>query len=348
MKSLRNVLIVSEGSPGHVTQSRGLVNCIAARCEIDQFCLETRPKFGGFMRAVIRHCVMGGNGRRLPDWFLGRFLGVDLGKVMAFSPDLVISSGGRSVFAARSLSERLGVPFVYIGERKPYPEGWFDIVFTPSSTERGVCDEQIGLIPTSIDKERARGAAAGWRGKPEGRLWTMVIGGDSRSHRYGEEEWLNLAKRMNEMATKYQIRWLVSTSRRTGGRVEKILRDALTPENVGDAIWWTDGNVGPGIATYFGAAERVFVSQDSVSMVSEAVACRVDTVVFHPREVYLGEKNYISGYLGNLEEKRLIQRLSIEALDKCGDVKQPSGFGGLKDVDYMADYLFGKLGFGKE
>ena len=94
---------------------------------------ECRPKINGFVRHLIRLFWMGKSGRPLPDSMLYGPIGLERPKPGEPAPDLIISSGGRSVFAARTLAVKFGVPFVFLGERKPYPPDWFHTVFTPSS-----------------------------------------------------------------------------------------------------------------------------------------------------------------------------------------------------------------------
>ncbi|MGL4401084.1 MAG: ELM1/GtrOC1 family putative glycosyltransferase, partial [Luteolibacter sp.] len=176
----RVVWIISEGSPGHVSQSVGLVSALAEIVPLETRQIECRPKIRGFVRHLIRLFWMGKNGRALPAWMLHGPLGLE--PTAGPAPDLIVSSGGRSVFAARSLAMKFRVPFVFLGERKPHPPAWFHTVFTPSVLETAPNDLRMDVIPTSITPQKVNDAAATWAGRPDGRLWTLLIGGASRSH----------------------------------------------------------------------------------------------------------------------------------------------------------------------
>ena len=133
MSGNRIIWIVSEGSPGHVSQSTGLAAALAEKIPVTTRQFESRPKINGFVRTLIRRFWMGKKGRPLPDWMLDRWIGLEPAKAGETAPDLIISSGGRSVFAARTLAVRHGVPFIFLGERKPYPAAWFHTVLTSRS-----------------------------------------------------------------------------------------------------------------------------------------------------------------------------------------------------------------------
>ncbi len=313
MSSPRHIWILSEGSPGHVSQSLGLTAAIADKLPVSIHQFETRPQFGGLGRTFVRHLLMGKSGRPLPDSFLCSKLALSPDPTSVPKPDLIVSSGGKSVFAARSLAVRYGVPFVFLGERKPYPPEWFHTVFTPSALETAACDVRMDIIPTKINPEIVRNAAEAWTDKPSGRLWAMLIGGPSRSHHYQSNEWDQLATDMSAIARRDGIRWLVTTSRRTGREIENLLRSKLPPEVVADAVWWCH-EPQKKLAAYLGAAERLWVTQDSVSMITEAASVGKPVVVIRPSHTPFPPTSFMPGYLENLESLGLIQRLPMAGL----------------------------------
>lgn len=340
----RHIWILSEGSPGHVSQSLGLSAAIAGKLPVSIHQLETRPQFGGFARALVRHLHMGKSGRPLTDSFLHTKLALAPDPASLPKPDLIISSGGKSVFAARSLAVRHGVPFVFLGERKPYPHAWFHTVFTPSALETAACDIRMDIIPTKINPDVVRDAAAAWTDKPAGRLWTMLIGGPSRSHRYQPHEWEQLAACMADIARRLGIRWLVTTSRRTGREIESLLREKLPPEVVADAVWWCH-EPQKKLAAYLGAAERLWVTQDSVSMVTEAASTGKPVVVIRPSETPFPPTSFMPGYLENLESLGLIQRLPMAGLSAYQETPPPRPVRQALSTEALADITLERIGW---
>lgn len=313
MSTPRVIWIISEGSPGHVSQSLGLAAALAEKIPVETHQLECRPKINGLVRHLIRLLVMRKSGRPLPDSLLYGPIGLERPKLSEPAPDLIISSGGRSVFAARTLAVKYGVPFIFLGERKPYPPSWFHTIFTPSSLETAANDIRMDVIPTKISPEIVRQAASNWINQPDGLLWAMLIGGKSRSHDFQDADWENLAAGMTALAKREGIRWLVTTSRRTGKDVEAKLRNLLPPEIIGDAVWWCH-QPEKKFPAYLGAAEAIWVTQDSVSMVTEAVATDKPVAVIQPAHTPFPATSFMPGYLSNLESLGLISRLPIARL----------------------------------
>jgi len=306
---MRTAWIISEGSPGHISQSLGLVEALKEKIPLAVQTIECRPQLTGVARSLVR-AWMGRVGRPLPRWMLQRWLRVAPLTPTGAKPDLILSSGGKSVFAARTLAARTGTPFVFLGERKPYPSEWFHTAFTPSPLETGVNDAPIEMIPTQINCASVERAAGQWPERPAGRLWAMIIGGASVSHRYKEADWDALANGMNHLARTHGIRWLLTTSRRTGADTERQLRAALSPDVLAKAVWWAE-QVEKKLAAFLGAAELVFVTQDSVTMVTEAVASGRPAVVVRPEQVSFDETSFLPGYFANLEQHGRIQRIQM-------------------------------------
>jgi uncharacterized protein len=313
MSDKRIIWILSEGSPGHVSQSLGLVAALADQVSLESSQFECRPRIGGLMRSLIRLFWMGKSGRPLPGSFLHGPLGLDPINTNEPRPDLIVSSGGKSVFAARTLAVRYNAPFIFLGERKPYPPGWFHTVFTPSSLETTPNDVLLDVIPTKITPQIVEQAAAAWKDRPAGRLWTLLVGGKSRSHHYTDADCEKLAAGMTALAQRHDIRWLVTTSRRTGKETEAKLRGLLPPDVVAEAVWWCHAPEKK-FAAYLGAAEMIWVTQDSVSMVTEAAATGLPTVVVYPQDLRFPATSFMPGYLENLESLGLIQRLPISKI----------------------------------
>jgi mitochondrial fission protein ELM1 len=272
--------------------------------------VDVKRRFSGLQRGLMRRLI-GRSGHHVPG-FLQRRIIADLalpeGELRV--PDLILSSGGRSVFVARVFANRYKVPFIFIGERKPYPSEWFHTVFTPSVLEQGVNDVSIDLIPTGVTPEKVAQAAAHYE-CPEGTCWTMVIGGASRSHPYMETDWKQLAEGMNQLAEHHGIRWLLTTSHRTGDNAEAMLQKTLRPEVLADAIWW-DTKPEKRMMAFLGAADRVFVTQDSVTMVTECVASGKSVYVLQPEKVSFPKSSFMPQYLDRLENKNRLRRILIK------------------------------------
>lgn len=307
----RVVWIISEGSPGHLSQSEGLVAALGQQVKLEVHVILTRQRFGGFIRTLVRRW-MGRAGSPLSDRFLKSMLGCEPPGMM---PNLIVTSGGKAVFAARSLAVKHGAPLVFLGERKPYPASWFHTVFTPSPFETDATDVPLEMIPTSITPEKVNFASATWEERPNGSLWAMIIGGTSASHPYTDADWKLLALKMNTLAQANDIRWLVSTSRRTGAGAEAILREHLDPQSIARAVWWGE-KPEKLMAAFLGSATWVCVTRDSVTMVTEAVASGRPVLVTAPAGIAIKPTSFLHAYYDRLEKA---SRIVLVPIDRLGD-----------------------------
>ena len=339
---MKTALVVSEGSPGHDSQSEGLARALGEVVELEVRRVNGRSRAVGWMRPVVR-AVMGRDGRALPGWALSALCGVRYAGA-AGGVDAVISSGGKSVFAARSLAVRLGCPFVFVDEQKKFPNGWFNVIVSPVAGEARANAVRAAALPSMVTAEMVEAAARG-KERPEGTLWAMVIGGSSRSHRYEADDWRGLGAGMNELAARAGVRWLVTTSRRTGAEAEAIVRGGLDPAVVADAIWWAEAPRRE-LHAFLGMSGAVFVTQDSVTMVTECVSSGRPVVVVRPEAVRYPEGSFMPGYYEGLERTGLITRARAREL---GGARVPSagGIAGAAErlMDEAAREVAGRLGW---
>ena len=152
----------------------------------------------------------------------------------------------------------------------------------------------------------------------------LLIGGDSGTVRYGREDWDRLLGLLKE-GIAAQSRWIVSNSRRTPQAVsEEIARLA---DGSGGLVAFIDvRKEGAGtLAALFAASDRVAVTVDSSSMISEGIWARKPVVALLPRDAALpeleqGYRDYLAarGWMGELA----LAEASVEAMEAvCGQVK---------------------------
>ncbi|WP_411827755.1 ELM1/GtrOC1 family putative glycosyltransferase [Luteolibacter sp. AS25] len=303
-----NVWLLDEGTPGHTVQTKGIGGLLESKILARTNWIDVRLKLRGWQRPIAR-LLVGKVCRKGSALKLAHILYPGL-VLPEEKPDLIISSCGKSAYLNHLLSVAYGARSIFIGERKPFPADWFDLILTPVSD--GSKNELImPIIETGQSVEGALSAQkAFWPdGAPE-RCWTMLIGGASRTHPFKESDWSELADAMNKLAGKYQFKWLLSTSRRTGKDAEEILKKGISPEYIEQAVWW-DEEPKRCLSAYLGAGERIFVTQDSLSMMSEglAVGKRVELVL--PENWEMPEDSINGRYVRRLQGEELIGRTQI-------------------------------------
>jgi len=302
---MKNVWIVNEGSPGHLSQSVGFSVALKKLYPLKTVEVYGRTTLRGWQRHLIRF-LMGSKGRAIPLRLLSRFADITIPDG-AGKPDLIVSSGGKSVFTAHALAFLHQVPYVFIGERKPYPSHWFTAIFSPVEAEIDEKTYLLDFIPTPVTPTLIENS-----GQLESGVWCMIIGGRSRSCPFIDDDWRALAQGMNQLAKSAHIRWLLTTSRRTGSEAEAILRTELEAEFIQDAIWWAD-NPRRELYSFMARSEVLFVTQDSITMVTEAVSSGRPVVSLGLPHTEDYGNSVQEQYFKRLAQKNYIQ--SIQASD---------------------------------
>lgn len=304
--SPKNIWIVSEESPGHLSQSVGLAKALSERTPVTSHTITGRLTVRGWIRPLIRF-YMGKNARPLPPALLKKSVKFDIQQPQQ-SPDLIISSGGKSIVPAKYLSQKHHCPYLFIGEHKPYPQHWLDLqVSHKESTSSRNCII-VELIPTPVNASMINSIA-----RPSSKNWAMILGGSSRSHPYQEADWIALAKNMNTLAQLHGIKWMLSTSRRTGADVEHILQKHINPTAIQDAIWWSQ-KPRRELYTFMAHSSFLFVSQDSVTMVTEAVSAGRPVIALRPQNHHFDSNCFLAHYFNRLLKNKRVTGLETSQL----------------------------------
>lgn len=241
--------IITEGMVGTENQCVGVANAIGLSSEIKQIGLN-QPW------------------RALSPWLPLETSFTFSPKLTPPWPDLLIVSGRKSIAAARYIKKQnSGVFTVYIQNPKINPLE-FDLVAAPyhdnlTGPNVIVTDGAPNKItPTLLEKSKIEFTPL--FDKTFMPRLAILIGGNSRTHKMTQEKTIAVSNRLKELSKDYFL--MITASRRTGDENIKILKETLTGEN----IYFYDGN-GPN--PYLGMlawADKIIVTNDSVSMLSDA------------------------------------------------------------------------------
>lgn len=307
------VWMIDEGSRGHRVQSEGVLAALeGAGAKLETARVDCRERGPGAFRPLARAAM---------DAAGAAAAGAVARAASVFRPpdgpppELIVASGGTTAFALRALARRSGAFSVFVGNPKPFPGRWFDAVMTPIPLGLEAGREIVtDVVPSPTTPERLRAAAAArWPEGPPAPVWTLLVGGDSRNHRFSAGDFAALAEGANALAARAGVRWLVTTSPRTGAAGEAILAERLRPEAVAELTLF-GRRPDPVTAAYLGAADRTFVTQDSLTMLSEALLSGRAVTALAPSDVSLDPENFMARLLRRWDAWPHFARLSCAAL----------------------------------
>ena len=199
--------------------------------------------------------------------------------------DLVVSAGGETQMPNICVTRFLDVPSIFCGSllRGLGPEN-FDLVISSYAKDAGSDRHMVVLKPSAIDPDALGRPAVVPRYGPELHpcLAGLLIGGNAGPFRYRREEWERLLGFIAEIAKAWGTRWLVSTSRRTPPAVADRIAELAKDDSV-VARFIDYRTAGPGtLPEVFAKAEVIVCTEDSSTMISEAVSARLPVVGVAP------------------------------------------------------------------
>lgn len=305
-----DILILSDGRPGHYHLAEGVAAAITRerpvrirRLEVVRRRLAPSRLLAGLVRAG-----QGATALRL---------GYGIGRNDLGSPGLVVSAGGDTLAANVAAARLTGAANIYCGTLKHFAEADLSLVVTSYERFAARPRHLVALKPSGIDRA-ALAAARNARARPgpgqPPRLAGLLVGGDSGLFSYTREEWLRLADFLDAMHTTHGTRWIVSTSRRTADWLadELAARAGRPGSAIGELIDFR--TAGPGtLPRLFAAADAILATQDSSTMISEAVHAGLPTVAVAPRAMSFKDEE--REYRAFLERRGWVRYLPIAALE---------------------------------
>lgn len=278
MTALR-ILHISDGRPGHYHLAEGVIAALAQIRNVEtQTLLIKRRRMvpGRYLRmlATVDWCA--------PHQLLKMGYGFDADGLPG--ADLVISSGGETMPVNLAAKRLLGAENIFIGSRRGVAVEEFSLIVSSYERHEKTPRHLVTLKPSALDPDAL--------GRPEEvptfgadnppRLIGLLVGGNSGLFKYKDEEWHRLFDFAREVSRVWGTRWLISTSRRTPPVIAQAAFDlAKDKDVVADFIDYK--LAGPGtLSKIFSRADVIVCSEDSSTMISEAVWARLPVVGVSP------------------------------------------------------------------
>jgi hypothetical protein len=277
------IVLLNDGKIGHFNQSKALVNTL----EYEVINIKAK-KSKSILRWIFKVRVF--NSLNL----LNLFYEVDKN---IENIDLIISSGKDTEYLNIWLKKIFKSKNIYLGKPRGVNPKEFDYIFTsldlklPNQILLDVIpalDREIGTI--FLDKNN--------------NYYTLLFGGDSKNYKYDIDDIKALSTLLNKISKSQNIKWLITTSRRS--KFESILKDLTT-----DIAYFVNYNQKAEnvIGDFFANSSRVFVTEDSSSMIGESIASYKDTFSLYPKNFKLNGD--FRDILDNLISKSFLKRVSI-------------------------------------
>jgi len=230
---------------------------------------------------------------------------------------LVISAGGNTLGANVAAARALAADNIFIGSVRRFQPENFSIVITSYQRYADLPRHLVSLKPCKLDPDafcrpktsHTTPATAG-----------LLLGGDTPRYKYTGDEWQRLADMVDQVHRRSGTRWLISNSRRTPDFASDLF--AQKAAGTDKQIEFIDfRTAGPGtLGRIFETADIIACTEDSSTMLSEAVAARIPVIGLTPEiHSFSPQEQEYRHYLqhNNWTKSLAIATLSPEVIEKA-------------------------------
>lgn len=307
VKPMLHILSLSDSRPGHYNKTLALIRALDYHFEVKVNWLEIHLR----IPALRRPLAMILNHTRATRTFGALFERCyRLGGAMASdTPDLIVSSGGNTLYANTLLARRFARPNVFVGTlRSLNPQQFWRVIdHRPLKPAPPFFHWPMTLV--NVDRSQLAEAAktlAPVITSGDGPLWVFLLGGDGGGFHYRDSDLQDIARCIGNSYQSEGVRWLIVSSRRTGAANEARLKSLLKPEWIVAACWAAEGGENLYHAC-LGAAERVVCTEDSHMMMTEAITTGKPVLSLRPRNGTATNLDFLPAY----EKNGFVHRMTL-------------------------------------
>jgi mitochondrial fission protein ELM1 len=271
-------LLLCDDRPGHYHLAEGVIAAARRLKPVDVIRLEVRR--GAWPGAVLAALV---NAALSPGWLLRTVYGLDARNLP--QARLIVSAGAQTLAANVAAARLLGAPNVFYGSLRGFRPESFALVLTSYARSANRPRHVMALKPSSIDPATLPVRSPAQRlgaGRPPN-LAGLLIGGEAGGFSYAPHDWSRLIGILGETHQAWGARWIVSNSRRTPDAISDAISSLAASADGPIAEFIDVRAVGSGtLRGVFGRAEAIVCTDDSSTMVSEAISALLPAVGVTP------------------------------------------------------------------
>lgn len=302
------VLVIKDDKPGHYNQTEGLIlylKEIYEDLEVEYIQIDIKSKL---TRKILRFLL-----NTFPAFFTEnslRYLSLFYKKynIPKNKPDLIISTGGNTSNLNAWLSKVYKCKNILNGALRGLKEELFTNVTTV--IDLGYKNQIIlDVAPNTITKDKLLEKSEEFLKlhslDSNQKYYTLLIGGNGAGYKYDDKFYDSLINFVEKLSKEKNIKWLITTSRRTPLEIENKLEEKLKDY----CSYFVSYNKKEEkvLLAFLGLSEAIFVTEDSSSMISEAISSTKNVFTIG-NEYSNADKNY-KNILKKFESNNQIIRL---------------------------------------
>lgn len=274
------LIILSDGKPGHDSASKGVLKSMEMLAEVDVVFIHTKLRVKQ-LRPFLKCMLNSGMLDKLPKWSQIYLLKMayqfseSFGLSLKNSGHWLVSTGGDTSFVNAWLSSLYGLNNIYCSSLRGLHASHFKVIISTAAMQGVENNIKVNLAPAPINTREIMHLGKQFRsnfGLESATVWCVLIGGEGAGYKYTDSDFIFLARHLIQLSEKYSAKLVLTTSRRTGIHAERLIRSVLTDYAAVVHATYFNESPEPVMAKYLGACDVVFCTIDSGSMLTEAIS----------------------------------------------------------------------------
>ena len=294
------VAILSDDRPGHFNQSKGVVYLISEDIDIEYTVFSSKLKLH-FLRSPLK----------LYQKFLAKnFNKTNAKKIIKIFQfvdledfDLLISSGGNTIYHSAALSNLFKIKNIHVGSIKDINLANFEAHITTDAVINSPNNIVTDLAPTRFKPDVKE--------KSKSNKSLFLLGGNGAGYLYDESDWKNLINGIKNLAETTNISPIIVTSRRTNKIHESLIFDEINTIADDASVWFHKTGENADLNSIFRMVDAIYVSEDSATMTTEAISSGLPVFTIYPKSFSPSEK--FNQQIKKYEAMKLIKRMSFKS-----------------------------------
>ncbi len=313
---MKNILIISDGIPGHFNQSKGVASILSLKNPSNTHLTELLFKIHKFRGPITIFARML---MRFPNRLTANLVSFLYSSLDLNGVDLIIAAGGKTAPYSAAIKILNNIPVIQLGSPRGLHSSLFNALVTVERYYEDSSNVIASITPTVYSPEICTKAAM--QQKISKHL-LFLIGGEGIGYSFKDQEWTALMTSIKTLYSETLLPITIVTSRRSDPVVEDKLQEGLKDIPLHYSAWFHKGDQDFNLAALLGSAKNIFVTEDSAMMISESISSGKPVTTLFPSDIKspLRYKAHIQKYLDlNLITRESMEKFSMKEIENSSE-----------------------------
>jgi len=303
---------LSEGVAGHDGQVLGVIKTLRdAGYDVSTKTVSVRWKIH-FLRGLLR--LLSRKLSKYPN-FISRKLILFCYKFASVNEvDVIISGGANLAPLNLAISKSLKVKNIHLSTPRDWKISDFSAYITSSKVSTSPSNLVPEIVPNQFDPKTCKELGTKFiseKGIEGLKFSLLVLGGDGIGYTYTKREWIEIIDNFSSFCETKESNPLFITSRRTPKEIENLIKERF---EVSMSVLFHSEKARGKFDHLLYLAHDIFVTEDSSTMISEAISSGKKIASIFPQNIKAPEK--YSQIIMKYESLGFIERCDIQSIDK--------------------------------